>query len=176
MLHIEQQCASFLLKPTFTLSSSAFFVHVLFGLPYFLWPSKSIFNAVLKTWPSSLLNTWPCQQVLLFIVSLFAIANRSIITFMPNMSIKSVYRHIFSIYMLKTTHCAHNRSFCPSENCHFTFFQTPCFTSMQHCWPYKTHMNRIFILRGHLVPHSNSPHSIVLTHQTMLTNFNKYLC
>ena len=44
------------------------FFHVLFRLPFFLWPT-STFNVLLKTWQSSLLNTWPYQW------TLFAIAN-----------------------------------------------------------------------------------------------------
>ena len=75
-LHLERQSASSPLKPTFTLSSSTCFLHVLFGLPFFLWPSTSKSNA--------LLNTWPHQQ------TLFAIANWSIASFKPSMNIKSV--------------------------------------------------------------------------------------
>ena len=58
-LHCDRQSASSLLTPTFTLSSSTCFFNVPFGLSFFLWPSTSLSNALLKTWLSSLLNTWP---------------------------------------------------------------------------------------------------------------------
>ena len=83
-LHIDRQSASSLLKPTFTLSSSTSFFHVLLGLPFFLWTSTPKCNALLKTWPSSLLNTWPYQWTLL------AITNRSMASLKPNMNIKSI--------------------------------------------------------------------------------------
>ena len=57
-LYFDQQSASSLLKPTFTLFPQP----ALFGLPFFHWPSTSKFNAFLKMWPSSLLNSWPYQH------------------------------------------------------------------------------------------------------------------
>ena len=46
------------------LSSSTCFLHVLFSLPFFHWPSAMKSNALLKTCASSLLNTWPYQLTL----------------------------------------------------------------------------------------------------------------
>ena len=111
-LHFDRQSVSSIIKPTFTLSSSACFFHVLFNIPFYLWPSTSISNFLLKTypssllntwpssllnswpssllnsWPSSLLNTWPCQ------CTLFAITNWSMVSFKPWMSIKYVDRFL----------------------------------------------------------------------------------
>ena len=67
-------------KSTFTLSSSTCFLHALFSLPFLLWASTSISNVLLKTWPFSLLNTWPYQQ------TLFVIDNWSIVSFKPNIN------------------------------------------------------------------------------------------
>ena len=83
-LHFNQQRASSLLKLTFTLSSSTCFFHVIFGLSFFLWPSTTRSNALLKMWPSSLLNTWPYQW------TLFARDNWSMVSYKPSMNIKSV--------------------------------------------------------------------------------------
>ena len=46
LAHFDWQTATFLLKPTLTLSSSTCFFHVHFGLPFFLWPSTSKSNAL----------------------------------------------------------------------------------------------------------------------------------
>ena len=83
-LHFNRQSSYPLLKTTFALSSSSCFLYVLSSLPFFLWPSTSNYNALLKTWPSSLLITWPYQR------ALFAIAYWFVVSLKPNMSVKSV--------------------------------------------------------------------------------------
>ena len=77
-----------MLKPTIILSSSTCFFHVLFGLPFFLWSSTSMSNALIKTWLSPLLYTWPCQWILFVIVIWY------IVLFKPN--IKSLTLFFFS--------------------------------------------------------------------------------
>ena len=47
--HFDRQSASSILTPTFTLSSSTCFFHVLFSLPFFLCHSTSKSNALLMT-------------------------------------------------------------------------------------------------------------------------------
>ena len=71
--------------PIFTLSSSTCFFHVFFSIPFFLWPSTSKSNALLKTWSSSVVNTWPYQR------TLFTIDNTYTVSFKPNMKIKFLY-------------------------------------------------------------------------------------
>ena len=73
--------------------------HVLFGLPFFLWPSTSKSNTLLRMCPSSLLNIWPYKW------TLFAIVSRSI---------EFVHEHQicipFSVFELYSTHCFHHVS------------------------------------------------------------------
>ena len=76
MLHFDRQTASSSLKPTFTYSSSTCFLHVLFNLSCFPSPSTSKPNALLRTWPSSLLNTWHSQWTL-FVTAIWPIASSS---------------------------------------------------------------------------------------------------
>ena len=84
-LHLDRQSTSSILKPVFTLSSSTYFFHVLFSLHFYLWPLTYKSNALLMTWQSSLLNTWPYQW------TLFAIANHtSVVSFRPNINIMSL--------------------------------------------------------------------------------------
>ena len=137
-LHFERQSVYFLLKPTSIFSSSACFFHILFGLHFFLWPSTSISNALLKKWPSSLLNTWPYQWIL------FAIGNWSIVSFKHSMNIKA--EDLFLSFSC-TPHIALTMDLSIlSSNSHLTFFQTPCFTTIQYCWPCLTPISSPFQL------------------------------
>ena len=52
LINVSRQSTSSLIKPTFILSSSTCFFHVLFTHPFFLWHPTSNNNA-LKTWTSS---------------------------------------------------------------------------------------------------------------------------
>ena len=119
-LQFDQQSASSLLNPTFTLSYSTCLFHVLFILRFFLLPTSSKSHTHHKTWPSSLLNTWPYQR------TLFSIANWSIVSFKPNITIKSL---LFSIYELYATNYSHHGSLCPSKNSQLSFWchaSLPC--------------------------------------------------
>ena len=78
-------------KPIFSVSSSTCFLQVFFGHPHFLLPLTSRFRATLKTLSSSLLSTCPYH------LTPFAVANRSIVSFNPNISICS------SVVFLSTT-------------------------------------------------------------------------
>ena len=83
-LNLDRQSASSIIKPTFTPSSTSCFLHILLGLPFFFWTSTSRSNTLLKKWPSSLLRTWPCHW------TQFAMTNWSIVSFKPNINIKSI--------------------------------------------------------------------------------------
>ena len=122
---IKRQSAPSILKPTFTLSSSTCFFHVLLGFPFFLRPSTSKSNALLMTWPSFLLNTWPCQR------TLFAMANWSMVSFKPKMNIKSI--DIF-LSLSCTSHIALTMDL--SVLCKIPISQAPCFTFIQYFLPY----------------------------------------
>ena len=119
--------AKSIFPPTFsltssTLSSSTCFIHVLFG---FLWPSTSKSNALLKTWPCSLLNTWPGQW------TMFAIANWSIVPFKPSISIKSM--DVF-MSLSCTPHIALTMDL--SVLCKITISPSIiCHACIQYCWP-----------------------------------------
>ena len=74
-----------------SLSLFTCFFQVFFGRPRFLLPLTSRFRATLKTLSSSLLSTCPYH------LTPFAVANRSIVSFNPNISICS------SVVFLSTT-------------------------------------------------------------------------
>ena len=74
-----------------SVSSSTCFFQVFFGHPRFLLPLTSRSRATLKTLPSFLLSTCPYH------LTPFAVANWSIVSFNPNMSICS------SVVFLSTT-------------------------------------------------------------------------
>ena len=59
-------------------------------------------NALLKMWPSAILNTWQYQ------LTLFAKANRSKVSFKPSMNIKSVY---LFLSLRCTLHMVHTMNF-----------------------------------------------------------------
>ena len=90
-LHLSRLRASSFFKPIFFVSSSTCFFQVFFGRPRILLPLTSRFRATLKTLSSSLLSTCPYHQ------TPFAVANRSIVSFNPNISICS------SVVFLSTT-------------------------------------------------------------------------
>ena len=71
----------------------------------------------------------------------------------------------FSIFELFSTHLLYCGSLRPLLISHLFFFQAPYFTFMQNCWPYITHVNSHFQLcGGDLLPCSNSPHALHLSH------------
>ena len=74
----------------------------------------------------------------------------------------------FTIFELYSTHSSHHKSLCPSKHLHPTFFQTPCFTSKQNCWPYITLTNAPVSVRGNLLPYSNSLHSLNITNRHLV--------
>ena len=80
-LHLSRLRASSFFKPIFSVFSSTCFFQVVLGRPRFLLPLTSRFRATLKTLSSSLLSTCPYH------LTPFAVANRSIVSFNPNMSI-----------------------------------------------------------------------------------------
>ena len=80
-LHLSRLRAFSFFKPIFSVSFSTYFFQVFFGRPRFLLPLTSRFRATLKTLSSSLLSTCPYHS------TPFAVANRSIVSFNPNMSI-----------------------------------------------------------------------------------------
>ena len=90
-LYLSRLRASSFFKPIFSVSSSTYFFQVFFGRPRFLLPVTSRFRATLKTLLSSLLSTCPYH------LTPFAVANQSIVSFNPNMSICS------SVVFLSTT-------------------------------------------------------------------------
>ena len=90
-LHLSHLRASSFFKPIFSVSSSTCYFQVFFGHSCFLLPLASRFRATLKTLSSSLLSTCPYH------LTPFAVANWSIVTFNPNMSI------CFSVIFLSTT-------------------------------------------------------------------------
>ena len=83
-LHLSRLRASPLFKIIFSVSSSTCFFQVFFGRPRFLLPLTSRFRATLKTLSSSLLSTCPYH------LTPFAVVNRSIVSFNPNISIGSL--------------------------------------------------------------------------------------
>ena len=90
-LHLSCLGASSFFNPIFSVSSSTCFFQVFLGRPRFLLPLTSRFRATLKTLSSSLLSS--CSYHL----TPFAVANRSIVFFSPNISICS------SVVFLSTT-------------------------------------------------------------------------
>ena len=90
-LHLSRLRASSFFKPIFSVSSSTCFFQVFFGCPHFLLPLTSRFRPTLKTLSSFLLSTCPYH------LTPFAVANRSIVSFNPNISICS------SVVFLSTT-------------------------------------------------------------------------
>ena len=155
---IDWQSASSLLKPTITLSSSTCFFHVHSDIPFFLWPSTSKSNALLKTWPSSLLNTWPYQQ------TLFAIANWSIVLSKPNINIKS-WAHLPSLHC--TLHIAlimdisahHKISILQSGN--MLHFHTELLALHSSC-------KQLLVALKNLLSYSNMPQSLNITHPYLI--------
>ena len=91
-LHLSRLRASSFFKPTFSVSSSTCFFQVFFGRPRFLLPVTSRFRATLKTLSSSLLSTCPYH------LTPFAVANRSIVSFNPNISICSSVVFLSTIF------------------------------------------------------------------------------
>ena len=90
-LHLSRLRASSFFKPIFSVFSSTCFFQVFFGHPCFLLPLTLRFRATLKTLSSSLLSTCPYH------LTPFAVANWSIVSFNPNISICS------SVVFLSTT-------------------------------------------------------------------------
>ena len=91
-LHLSCLRASSLFKPIFSVSSSTCFLQVFFDHPRFLFPITSRFRATLKTLSSSLLSTCPYH------LTPFAVANRSIVSFNPNISICSLVIFLFTTF------------------------------------------------------------------------------
>ena len=124
----EWQSASPLLKPTFILSSSTCFFHVLFVLPFFHWPSTSRSNTLtLSPQHMTIPTNTACHSQLVY-------------SFLQTQHEHQIHRS-FSVFELHSTHCSHHGSFCPSLNFHLTFLQTPCFTSIRYCWSCITLIN-----------------------------------
>ena len=94
-LHLSHLRASSFFKPIFSVSSSTCFFQVFFDHSRFLLPLSSRFRATLKTLSSSILSTCPYH------LTPFAVANQSIASFNPNMSI------CFSVIFLSTTFWLH---------------------------------------------------------------------
>ena len=94
-LHLSRLRASSFFKSIFSVSSSTCFFQVFCGHPRFLLPLTSRFRATLKTLSSSLLSTCPYH------LTPFAVANRPIVSFNPNISIYS------SVVFLSTTFRPH---------------------------------------------------------------------
>ena len=91
-LHLSRLRASSFFKPIFSVSSSTCFFQVFFGRPHFLLPVTSRFRATLKTLSSSLLSTCPYH------LTPFAVANWSIVSFNPNISICSSVAFLSTIF------------------------------------------------------------------------------
>ena len=91
-LHLSRLRASSFFKPIFSVSSSTCFFQVFFGHPRFLLPVTSRFRATLKTLSSSLLSTCPYH------LTPFAVANWSIVSFNPNISICSSVVFLSTIF------------------------------------------------------------------------------
>ena len=91
-LHLSRLRASSFFKPIFSVSSSTCFFQVFFGCPHFLLPLTSRFRATLKTLSSSLLSTCPYH------LTPFTVANRSIVSFNPNISICSSVVFLFTTF------------------------------------------------------------------------------
>ena len=79
-----------------------------------------------------------------------------------------VLKSLFSIFELFSTHCSYGRSFCPSQNSHFAFFQTPCFAVIHNCWPYIALVNSPFQLERKFFHCSNLPHSLSLANPLLV--------
>ena len=90
-LHLSRLMVSCFFKPIFSVSSSTCFFQVFLGHPRFFLPLTSRFRVTLKTLSSSLLSICPYH------LTPFAVANRCIVSFNPNMSICS------SVVFLSTT-------------------------------------------------------------------------
>ena len=90
-LHLYPFRTSSFFKPIFSVSYSTCFFQIFFGHPHFLLPITSLSRATLKTLSSSLLSTYLCH------LTPFAVANRSIVSLSPSMSICS------SVVFLSTT-------------------------------------------------------------------------
>ena len=118
-IHFYQQNTSSLLKLTFILSSSSCFLHVLFSLNFFLKLSTSKLNA--------LLNTWPYQR------TVFSIAKSTIVSIKLKINIKF-------LALFQSLSCTPHIALTTDLSAHYknpiTFFQAPCFISIQHWWSY----------------------------------------
>ena len=90
-LHLSLFRGPFFFKPIFSVSSSTCFFQVFFDHPRFLLPLTSRSRATHKTLLPSLLSTCPHY------LTPFAVANQSIVSFNPSMSICS------SVVFLSTT-------------------------------------------------------------------------
>ena len=89
--HLSRLRAFSFFKRIFSVSSSTCFFQVFCGRPRFLLPLTSRFRAILKTLLPSLHSICP------YYLTLFAVANRSIVFFNPNIFICS------SVVFLSTT-------------------------------------------------------------------------
>ena len=76
----HRQSTSSMPKPINTASSSTCSFHVLFGLPFLLWPSTTKSNDLLNTWRSSLLTTWRSSLLNIWPSSLLATWRSSLLT------------------------------------------------------------------------------------------------
>ena len=105
-LHFARFWASSFFKPIFFVSFSTCFFQLFFGRPSFLLPLTSRSRATLKTLSSSLLST--CSYHL----TPFAVANRSIVSLNPSMSI------CFLVVFLSTPFGQHHSSYLSSPRFH----------------------------------------------------------